>query len=168
MRIIVRDSNNKVEKFRSDWIKIVNGNHPGVRRCRDLGEFILLGVVGPLRMALSQRRNVRWGNNGHLRVHTVVENAHSTSPPAHPHYTKRQGRQNAKCRFSTRNHHPSYKSRGCVMPGAGFRAAICSGCTYSVLGRRVHRFIGLRTLFLGQAHVGGLQHATVRLVPLAF
>ena len=139
-----------------------------VERYRDFYEIVFWNVVDPLRIALSLNRNVRWGSSRYLRLHTAMEDAHITSPSTHPHYPKRHGRQRTKCRFSTRNQHPPYKSRGCGMPGAGFLAAICSGYNYSVWRRRVHRFTGLRPFFPGQEQQRALQHAVVCLLPRAF
>ena len=48
------------------------------------------------------------------------------------HYPKRHGRLRAKTRFSERSADPPYKSRGCGMPGAGFRATISPECIYGV------------------------------------
>ena len=52
--------------------------------------------------------------------------------PDRLHYPKRHGRLRAKTRFSRRFADPPYKSRGCGMPGAGFRATISPECIYGV------------------------------------
>ncbi len=90
------------------------------------------GMAGALRIALSPATRIRsanfctggcarpWrtGRAPHIRPASIIRNRH--------------GRLRAKTRFSERSADPPYKSRGCGMPGAGFRATICCECIYSV------------------------------------
>ena len=89
-------------------------------------------MVGPLQMALSPATRVRSANNWYWRTRTVMENTFGTSHPTRLHYPKWHGRLRAKTRFSKGSHDPPYKSRGCGMPGAGFRATISPKCIYGV------------------------------------